>query len=99
MITLTRPRHFVPIHGEYRHLSRHVALAIAAGIPEQNCFLLEDGDSLVLNGIDARRGSTVEAARARPRGAAGEPPAVGARCAVAPGAHATAVGVLLAHDR
>ena len=73
MITLTRPRHFVPIHGEYRHLSRHVALAIAAGIPEQNCFLLEDGDSLVLNGGEARRGSTVEAGRVMLEGADGDP--------------------------
>ena len=56
LIALMRPRHFVPIHGEYRHLSRHVALAIAAGIPEHNCFLLEDGDSLVLSGGEARRG-------------------------------------------
>ncbi len=64
MIALTRPRHFVPIHGENHHLSRHVALAIAAGIPEENCFLLEDGDSLILNGGgEARRGSTVEAGR------------------------------------
>src|SRR5271167_2008890 len=64
MIALTRPRHFIPIHGEYRHLSRHVALAIAAGIPEDNCFLLEDGDSLILNrGGEARRGPTVEAGR------------------------------------
>jgi ribonuclease J len=55
LIGLVRPRHFVPIHGEYRHLSRHVALAVAAGIPERSCFLLEDGDSLVLNGAEAHR--------------------------------------------
>jgi ribonuclease J len=55
MIQLTRPRYFVPIHGEYRHLSRHVALAIEAGIPERNCFLMEDGDSLVLTGAEAYR--------------------------------------------
>ncbi|MGA7873771.1 MAG: ribonuclease J, partial [Candidatus Binatus sp.] len=69
MIALTRPRHFVPIHGEYRHLSRHVALAIAAGIPEHSCFLLEDGDSLVLSGGEARRGPTVEAGRIALEGA------------------------------
>ncbi len=49
MIALTRPKYFVPIHGEFRHLARHLALAIEAGIPERNCFLLEDGDSLVLD--------------------------------------------------
>ncbi|MDO8434529.1 MAG: ribonuclease J [Candidatus Binatus sp.] len=63
LITLTRPKNFIPIHGEYRHLSRHVSLAIAAGIPEQNCFLLEDGDSIVLNGTGARRGARVDAGR------------------------------------
>ena len=54
---------FVPIHGEYRHLRRHVALAIEAGIPETRCFLLEDGDSLILNGTGAHRGASVEAGR------------------------------------
>ncbi|MGA9742072.1 ribonuclease J, partial [Candidatus Binatus sp.] len=77
MIALTRPRHFIPIHGEYRHLSRHVALAIAAGIPERNCFLLEDGDSLILSsGGEARRGPTVEAGRVMLEGADGGDPAV-----------------------
>ncbi|MGH7839725.1 MAG: ribonuclease J, partial [Candidatus Binataceae bacterium] len=41
MIRLVRPRHFVPIHGEYRHLAHHVRLAIAAGVAEDGCFLLE----------------------------------------------------------
>ncbi len=63
MIALTRPKYFVPIHGEFRHLARHLALAIEAGIPERNCFLLEDGDTLVLNRGEARRGSGVEAGR------------------------------------
>ncbi len=63
MIRLVRPRYFVPIHGEYRHLARHVALAIEAGVPERNCFLLEDGDTLVLAEGGARRGQEVEVGR------------------------------------
>lgn len=55
LMALVKPRYFVPIHGEYRHLSRHLALAAEAGIPERNCFLLEDGDSLVLTGTEAYR--------------------------------------------
>ncbi len=55
LIQLVRPRYFVPIHGEYRHLSRHVAVAIESGVPERNCFLLENGDSLVITGADAHR--------------------------------------------
>src|SRR6202050_3882667 len=55
LIQLVKPQYFVPIHGEYRHLSRHLALAAEAGVPERNCFLLEDGDSLVLKGEQAHR--------------------------------------------
>jgi ribonuclease J len=55
LIALVKPRYFVPIHGEYRHLSRHLALAAEAGIAERDCFLLEDGDSLVLTGAEAYR--------------------------------------------
>jgi ribonuclease J len=63
MIRLVRPKYFVPIHGEYRHLTRHLALAVEAGMPERNCFLLEDGDTLVMSGGEARRGRAVEAGR------------------------------------
>jgi ribonuclease J len=95
LIALTRPRHFVPIHGEYRHLSRHVSLAIAAGIPEHNCFLLEDGDSLVINGITARRGPTVEAGRVMLEGADdGDPAVVGERRVLAHDGTVMAVVVL-----
>ncbi len=96
IIALTRPRHFVPIHGEYRHLSRHVALAIAAGIPERDCFLLEDGDSLILSsGGQARRGPTVEAGRVMLEGAeGGDPVVVGERRVLARDGTVTAVVVL-----
>jgi ribonuclease J len=63
MIRLTRPRHFVPIHGQYRHLARHIALAIEAGVPERDCFLLEDGGTLVMKEAGVRRGRDVEAGR------------------------------------
>lgn len=63
ILALTQPKYFVPIHGEFRHLVRHLALAIEAGIEERNCFLLEDGDTLVLNEADARRGPMVHAGR------------------------------------
>jgi ribonuclease J len=98
MIALTRPRYFIPIHGEYRHLIRHLALAIAAGIPEHNCFLLEDGDSLVLSpGGDARRGPTVDAGRVMLEGADdGDPAVVGERRVLARDGTVTAVVVLSA---
>jgi ribonuclease J len=48
LIGLVRPKFFVPIHGEYRHLAKHCAVAKEMGIPEDRCFLLEDGDVLQL---------------------------------------------------
>lgn len=44
MLNLIRPKYFIPIHGEYRHLVKHSQLAIDMGIPEENIMLLEDGD-------------------------------------------------------
>ena len=47
-INLIRPRSFVPIHGEYRHLAAHAALAERMGVPWVD--VLEDGDRVVLEG-------------------------------------------------
>lgn len=60
MLQLTRPRYFVPIHGEYRHLVRHRRLAQEVGIPEANCFILEDGDVLELTANSAQRTNPVQ---------------------------------------
>jgi len=49
LLNLVKPRFFMPIHGEYRHLSFHAKLAQSVGIPEKNIFLLEDGDVLELD--------------------------------------------------
>jgi ribonuclease J len=48
MLSLVKPRFFIPVHGEYRHLSLHAKLARSMGIPSQNIFVLEDGDVLEL---------------------------------------------------
>jgi ribonuclease J len=48
LISLVRPKFFVPVHGEYRHLSLHADLARSMGIPEDNTFILENGDMLEL---------------------------------------------------
>jgi ribonuclease J len=76
MITLVKPRHFVPIHGEYRHLERHRRLAIEAGVPAGNCHLLENGDTLVMGGDEVRRGRAVEAGRVVADGTETSDPAV-----------------------
>jgi ribonuclease J len=46
MISLVRPRFFVPIHGEYRHLVLHAQMAEQLGIPEENVFIVESGQVL-----------------------------------------------------
>jgi ribonuclease J len=48
LLNLVRPRFFIPVHGEYRHLSLHANLAESVGIPKSNIFVLEDGDVLEL---------------------------------------------------
>ena len=54
MLALTRPRYFLPVHGEYRHLLQHARLAEAAGVPSDRIFLLEDGLGLELAKSGAR---------------------------------------------
>lgn len=44
MLNLTRPRYFIPIHGEYRHLVKHLQLAASTGIPPDHLLLAENGD-------------------------------------------------------
>jgi ribonuclease J len=63
VLNLVRPRHFVPVHGEYRHLVRHCRLAAEVGVPADGCHLLEDGDVLELDAAGARRGERVAAGR------------------------------------
>jgi ribonuclease J len=48
LLTLARPKFFMPIHGEYRHLALHAKLAESVGLPKENIFVLEDGDVLEL---------------------------------------------------
>lgn len=48
MINICRPKFFMPIHGEYRMLVGHAELAAECGIPEENSFVLENGEVLEL---------------------------------------------------
>ncbi|MFC1977709.1 ribonuclease J [Chloroflexota bacterium] len=49
LMTLVKPKFFMPIHGEYRHLSLHAKLAQSVGIPKDSIFVLEDGGILELS--------------------------------------------------
>jgi ribonuclease J len=54
LLSLVKPKYFVPVHGEYRHLSLHARLAESVGIPPDNIFVMEDGDILELTAETAR---------------------------------------------
>ena len=49
LLSLVKPKFFVPIHGEYRHLTLHARLAKNLGMPESNIFVLENGNILELD--------------------------------------------------
>jgi len=63
VLNLVRPQHFVPVHGEFRHLVRHSRLAAEVGVPEAGCHLLEDGDVLELDGAGSARADRVPTGR------------------------------------
>ena len=46
LLSVVKPKYFVPIHGEYRHLSQHAKLAESIGIPRESIFVMEDGEVL-----------------------------------------------------
>jgi ribonuclease J len=54
MLNLTRPRYFIPVHGEYRHLLGHARLAASVGVPADRVFLIEDGTGVEMTKSEAR---------------------------------------------
>lgn len=58
VLTIVAPKAFMPVHGEATHLRAHAKLAEATGVPAENIFVMENGDSLVLsaNGIEVGEG-------------------------------------------
>jgi len=55
MISLTRPRNFMPIHGERFMLAAHADLACGVGVKKENVFIVENGEVLELTASGARR--------------------------------------------
>ena len=55
VLTLTKPRFFVPIHGEFKGLAAHAALAKLMGVKEENVFLLQDGEAVEFSHSGGRR--------------------------------------------
>ncbi|MDB5083408.1 MAG: ribonuclease [Bacilli bacterium] len=59
MISLTRPKYFIPVHGEYRMQKRHSELAESCGVPRDSIFIVDIGDTLEFQGGVARLGPKV----------------------------------------
>ena len=60
MLAMTHPTYFMPVHGEAIHLRAHAKLAVQMGIPEENIFVEDNGDTLEMRGGVVRRGVPVE---------------------------------------
>ena len=60
VLKLFRPKYFMPMHGEYRMLRIHAEIAQSLGIPQENCFVLDNGDTLIMNNGKVSRGYAVE---------------------------------------
>ncbi len=64
VLNLVRPRYFVPVHGEYRQMAKHVRLAShLRGIGLEECFIMETGDVLEFDKRGARRAGRVHVGR------------------------------------
>ncbi|MEW5735852.1 MAG: ribonuclease J [Thermodesulfobacteriota bacterium] len=63
MISLCRPRYFVPVHGEYRHLIHHGRLARSMGLARENVLIAENGDAICFSESGARIDTPVDTGR------------------------------------
>ena len=63
ILSITKPRFFIPVHGEFKHLYQHKATAVAVGIPEQNVILGDNGYVIETDGVDMKVTGTVPAGR------------------------------------
>ncbi|MBQ3463589.1 MAG: ribonuclease J, partial [Clostridia bacterium] len=63
ILSLVKPKFFIPVHGEHRHLVLHKELAASVGIPEKNSFVLANGHVLELDRDGAKRAGTVQAGK------------------------------------
>ncbi len=61
MLRLIKPEYFMPMHGEYRMLKAHTEIAESCGVPEDHSFIMENGDSLILDDNGVHRGPSVTA--------------------------------------
>jgi len=63
IFALTKPKYFIPVHGEYRHLKKHSRLAMSMGIPENNIIVGDIGDIIEITDEKIEIVGTVPAGR------------------------------------
>ncbi len=63
ILALVKPKFFIPVHGEHRHLVIHKELAEKMGVPSKNCFVLGNGDVLELDASGAKVTGTVQSGK------------------------------------
>ncbi len=59
LIHLTRPKYFIPIHGELKHLKHHAKLAKQVGIPDENILIIQNGQSVEIQNGEMHHGDSV----------------------------------------
>ena len=60
VLSIVQPKAFMPVHGEATHLRAHAKLAEATGVPRENVFICENGESLELSARGVHRGEVVQ---------------------------------------
>ncbi|MBZ4670356.1 MAG: ribonuclease [Clostridiales bacterium] len=63
MMALTKPKFFIPVHGEYKHLKKHAQTAREMGIPEENIIIAEIGNVIETDGVEMKITSQVPAGK------------------------------------
>ena len=61
MLTLTKPKYFLPVHGEYKQLKKHALTAASLGIPTSNILIAENGSNVILSRDEIKLGEPVTA--------------------------------------
>lgn len=60
MLSIVKPKAFMPVHGESVHLRAHAQLALATGVPKKNVFICDNGESLELSSRGVKHGEIVQ---------------------------------------
>ncbi|MBP1534697.1 MAG: ribonuclease J [Ruminococcus sp.] len=63
MLSITKPKFFIPVHGEFKHLMKHKQTAMSVGVPEENIIIAGIGDVIETDGVDMKISGQVPAGK------------------------------------